>query len=1093
MKRMRIVTAVAVLVGLAGQGAIGAALPADEARQILQAAGVTGGLVVHLGCGDGRLTAALRASEAYTVHGLARDAATVAKARATVRQKGLYGPVSVDRLAGSCLPYVDNLVTLLVADDLAGVPVAEVMRVLSPSGVAVVGGKKTVKPRPEAIDDWTHYLHDASNNAVARDTVVGPPRRLQWQSGPKWTRHHDHMSSLSAMVSDGRRLFYILDEGSPASLYLPSHWALIARDAFNGKRLWSRPLGTWYTRFKGLKDGPADAPRRLVVAGGRVYVTLDLHGPVVALDAVTGRTVREYAATEGAEEILLSGDTLFALVGPGSIGTGARLTRPAEKRTIMALDVGSGAKRWQASDVVGALTMAVDGAGVYYFNFASGQVVGLDRRSGRRRWASATLPAPEKQMSFFASKLVVYDGVVLLASGELSGMTKSGGGERRDDTLTALAADTGKTLWTGKHPPSGYSSPENLFVIDGLVWCDASSSGGLKGRAVAYDLKTGRVQRDFTEDETSYWFHHRCYPGRATSNYIITSRTGAEFIDLSRKHWDLNHWTRGACLYGLMPCNGLLYTPPAPCICYAETMLHHFNALAPAGGSAPATDGGGPRLVKGPAYGSGISQPTSRISPPRSPMSAAGWPTYRGNNARTGATATRVPARLRSAWTATVGGRLSSVTVAAGKVFVADVDRHTVHALDAGTGKDAWSYTVGGRVDSPPTVHEGLVLFGSADGHVTCLRATDGALVWRFRAAVADRRILALERVESLWPVHGSILVQGGMAHFVAGRSVFVDGGMRLVRLDARTGRLISETVLDDRDPKTGENLHGLVKWLNMPVGRPDVLSSDGKYLYMRSQAFDLEGRRLAMGPRVKGPDEGKQQGGETTHLFCPTGFLDDTWFHRTYWLYAETWSSGWNGYFVAGKYAPAGRIMSVGTDHVYVFGRQPKYYRWTTPLEYRLFAARKQWRAAPKAKGVTVFKAAPKPAAKKGAKGKKKAEPPGPVQNPQNYAWSTSVPILVRAMTLTDRTLFIAGPKDVLDESQLRKADPGPAPSLVQQEAALRGDAGALLWVVSADDGTRLAEYPLASPPVMDGMVAAGGRLYVSLVNGTVVCLGAQ
>ena len=34
---------------------------AGEARQILDAAGVKGGLVVHLGCGDGALTAALRA------------------------------------------------------------------------------------------------------------------------------------------------------------------------------------------------------------------------------------------------------------------------------------------------------------------------------------------------------------------------------------------------------------------------------------------------------------------------------------------------------------------------------------------------------------------------------------------------------------------------------------------------------------------------------------------------------------------------------------------------------------------------------------------------------------------------------------------------------------------------------------------------------------------------------------------------------------------------------------------------------------------------------------------------------------------------
>jgi len=34
------------------------AAPADDARTILDATGTQGGLIVHLGCGDGRLTAA---------------------------------------------------------------------------------------------------------------------------------------------------------------------------------------------------------------------------------------------------------------------------------------------------------------------------------------------------------------------------------------------------------------------------------------------------------------------------------------------------------------------------------------------------------------------------------------------------------------------------------------------------------------------------------------------------------------------------------------------------------------------------------------------------------------------------------------------------------------------------------------------------------------------------------------------------------------------------------------------------------------------------------------------------------------------------
>jgi len=1043
-----------------------------DVGELVQNSGIKRGLIVHLGCGDGRQAAAMGGSERFLVFGLDTDTTKVARARQHIQSRGLYGRTSVDLFDGRHLPLIDNTVNLLVADQLGQVPLAEVMRVLVPGGVAMIAGQKTAKPRPQGIDEWTHYLHGPDNNAVAQDRIVGPPRHLQWQAEPKWPRHHDKMSSFSALVSAQGRIFYIIDEGSTASIYMPSHWALIARDAFNGKLLWKKPVKTWFSQFKGLKDGPADAPRRLVASGDRVYVTLNLDGVLSAVDAATGKTIRNYAGTGGTEEILLSDGVLFVLMGPHSLGDGARKVRPVEHRTIKALNAESGEMLWESQDVVAALTMAVDSKRLYYFNFDGKKVIGLDRSTGQQHWASDVLPSPAKQTSFFASKLVVHDDVVLFAGGEFSGMTKSGGGERRSDTLTALSANTGKTLWTDKHPPSGYSSPENVFVIDNTVWCDSSSSGGLDGTVIGYDLQTGKVERRFPQDQANYWFHHRCYAGRATSKYILTSRTGIEFIDLEKEHWDINHWVRGACLYGIMPCNGLVYTPPAPCACYAETYLHSFNALAPAGQRiAP-----GPlsqRLEKGPAFG----KPTTSN---QQPIANNDWPTYRCDNARRAYTGNSISVSLKPAWEADLGGKLSSVTIAQGKVFVAAVDRHTVYALAAETGKQLWQFTAGGRVDSPPTYYQGRVLFGSADGWVYCVRATDGQLIWRFMGALADRRIVSYEQIESLWPVHGNIMVQDGIAHFVAGRSIFVDGGMRLYRINAKTGAFVSETVLDEQNPRTGNNIQELVKWLNMPVGRPDILSSDGQRIYMRSQAFDLAGKRLRMGPREDSPQEGTLQGGPETHLFCPTGYLDDTWFHRTYWLYGSTWGSGWNGYYVAGKYAPAGKIMSVGDDQVYVFGRQPQYYKWTTPLEFRLFAAHKQWKALPP-------ESRSEPAKNSKNKKKKRKQDPGPVANAQNYLWSNQVPILVRAMVLADKTLFVAGPRDVLREGpQALQQDQ----LILEQEAALAGQSGAVLWAVSAENGRKMGEYKLDAPPVFDGMAAANDCLFLTTVDGKLLCL---
>ncbi|MGD8238022.1 MAG: class I SAM-dependent methyltransferase, partial [Armatimonadota bacterium] len=118
-----------------------AAQPADArpramAAEILKATGVRGGLVVHLGCGDGRLTAALRASDSYLVHGLDADARSVENARDHIRSLGLYGPVCVDSLRGERLPFIVNTVNLLVAEDLGRIAMAEVRRVLAPNGVA---------------------------------------------------------------------------------------------------------------------------------------------------------------------------------------------------------------------------------------------------------------------------------------------------------------------------------------------------------------------------------------------------------------------------------------------------------------------------------------------------------------------------------------------------------------------------------------------------------------------------------------------------------------------------------------------------------------------------------------------------------------------------------------------------------------------------------------------------------------------------------------------------------------------------------------------------------------------------------------------
>ncbi|MBI5393940.1 MAG: hypothetical protein HZA91_01450, partial [Verrucomicrobia bacterium] len=331
-----------------------------------------------------------------------------------------------------------------------------------------------------------------------------------------------------------------------------------------------------------------------------------------------------------------------------------------------------------------------------------------------------------------------------------------------------------------------------------------------------------------------------------------------------------------------------------------------------------------------------------------------------------------------------------------------------------------------------------------------------------------------------VWPVSGSVLVQNDTLYCVAGRSMFLDGGLRMIRLDPKSGKKLSETVMDEQDPQTKTNLQIHIKGLNMPVALPDILSSDGRHVYMRTLPFDMEGKR-----KMVGYTEVKAQQGDDLHLFSPTGFLDDTLWHRTYWEYGRAFASGAGGYYQAGRIVPAGRILAFDDRNVYGYGRRWQYYRWTTPLEFHLFATAKQ------PEQIRMGTEPPK-------RPKKDGKPKGNMgQTPLmrfGYTWSDELAVQATAMTLAGNTLFVAGPPDVIDEEQAAKSlnDPEVKKKLAEQEAALEGKRGALLAVVSATDGKKLAAYRLDSAPIFDGLAAAHGRLYLSTMDGKVLCLGA-
>ena len=1057
-----------------------------QAHQILKATSVKGGLVVHVGCGDGKLTAALRANDSFLVHGLDRNAKNIEKARKHIRSLNLYGKITAEQLRGNRLPYTDNLVNLIVSENLGNVSMDEVMRVLCPNGAAYIKKRgrwaKTVKPRPKNIDEWTHFLHDATNNAVANDSVVGLPHHVQWVGGPKWARSHDHLASVSAVVSSGGRIFYIVDEGPVASVALPPKWFLVARDAFNGVVLWKRLVGSWEGHLRGFRSGPAELPRRLVAVNDRVYVTLGYGKPTTVLDAATGKTIKTYDQTEGTLEIVFHDGVLFIVVGdpakqktPDSTVRGKQLGQwswwpiyagTAQSKRILAVRSDTGEILWKKSDSDTAelmpLTLALADGRVFFQN--ADDVICLDTKSASELWRTPR-PISLNRLGWSTPTLVVNDGVVLSADRAVSAkdqnepagprkvqwLVNSKGGDAPVGQLIAFSAKTGKRLWSCQCRET-YNAPVDVLVTGGLLWTGDLVRARDPGITAARDLKTGEIRKQRPPDKeffTPGMGHHRCYRNKATNRYLLLGRSGVEFIELTSGKAIPNHWVRGGCQYGIMPCNGLLYAPPHSCACFIRSKLNGFNALAPARATKIQRPGSRIRLERGPAYGTIHNRPSTIDNP-------NDWPTYRHDAGRSGCTTSRVPTNLKREWQAQLTGRLTSPVVANGKVFVASVDTHTVHTFDASLGDTLWSYTAAGRVDSPPTIYKGLVLFGSADGWVYCLGASDGKLVWRFRAAPEDRRVVAYGQLESVWPVHGNVLVQDDVVYFAAGRSSYLDGGIYLYRLALKTGKMLSETCLDNRATKTAEALKGMVRGTNMPGALPDVLSSDGNSIYMRHKRFDLNGI---------------EQEQNIPHLFSSVGFLDDSWWHRTYWLIGTRMGTNYGGWPTVGNVVPSGRLLVFDASNIYGFGRN-QYGTHGSHIglgktHFRLFAASRR--------PLSVDKPTDK---KQQRRGKASAK------STVKYYWSEQTPLVVRAMVLAGRTLFLAGTEE---------ADPVGNKTLISNEAdalaALEADKGALLCGVSPENGKKLAEYNLESQPVFDGMAAANGRLYLATKNGRILC----
>jgi hypothetical protein len=100
--------------------------------------GFHGGLIVHLGCDETRLTAALAHNGNFVVQGLENDPEQIRKAQDDLHSNNFYGTVTIKEFRDTQLLYIDNLINLLIVEDSFGIAKSEKLRVISPNGRLIV-------------------------------------------------------------------------------------------------------------------------------------------------------------------------------------------------------------------------------------------------------------------------------------------------------------------------------------------------------------------------------------------------------------------------------------------------------------------------------------------------------------------------------------------------------------------------------------------------------------------------------------------------------------------------------------------------------------------------------------------------------------------------------------------------------------------------------------------------------------------------------------------------------------------------------------------------------------------------------------------
>ena len=217
---------------------------------------------------------------------------------------------------------------------------------------------------------------------------------------------------------------------------------------------------------------------------------------------------------------------------------------------------------------------------------------------------------------------------------------------------------------------------------------------------------------------------------------------------------------------------------------------------------------------------------------------AGDWPQYLGPNGD-GITNEKISDRPSEVWKRNLGIGISQVVVKGSRAYtMGNFDNETtIYCIDPTTGKDIWTVSFfspseknnfgSGRTPFPggptstPTIEDGRLYTLSRFGHVHCLDAETGKVIWdlEYKKAFPKHTL-------PTWGYSGSPLVSGGRVYLEPGGK-----GHSCVALDAKTGAIVWKAGKDDAAYST-----------------PLIAKIDGKRTLLTFNAFGLVGRNPSDG-----------------------------------------------------------------------------------------------------------------------------------------------------------------------------------------------------------------------------------------------------